>query len=130
MRVIGYLWALPITLLGLPLAILASLSGGSVQLQDGVVEAWGGLVGKLLRGGRFYKGGAAMTLGHVVLARDADCLVSSRAHELVHVRQFERWGPLLLPVYWLVGGMAVVPRISSVSGSSDGATAKLNLASR
>jgi hypothetical protein len=35
----------------------------------------------------------------VVLARDADCLARSREHELAHVRQFERWGPLLPPVY-------------------------------
>ena len=44
-----------------------------------------------------------MALGHVVLARDAACLARSRPHELVHVRQYERWGPLLLPAYWLIG---------------------------
>ena len=43
-----------------------------------------------------------MALGHVILARDADCLERSRAHELFHVRQFEWWGPLLLPAYWAV----------------------------
>ena len=35
-----------------------------------------------------------MTLGHVILARDAECLARSRDHEMVHVRQFEGWGPL------------------------------------
>lgn len=44
-----------------------------------------------------------MTLGHVILARDVECLTRSRNHELHHVRQFERWGILLLPLYWMVG---------------------------
>jgi hypothetical protein len=43
-----------------------------------------------------------MTLGHVILARDVDCLNHSRVHEFAHVRQYESWGPLLPPVYWLV----------------------------
>jgi hypothetical protein len=102
MRLIRYLWAFPVTVVGLSLAFLASVSGGSVHIRGGIVEASGGLVGWLLRGGRFHDGGAAMTLGHVVLARDADCLVRSRAHELAHVRQFELWGVFLLPAYWLV----------------------------
>ena len=102
MRLIGYLWALPVTVIGIVLALLAGVSGGSIVLRGGVVEASGGLTGWLLRGSRFHHGGAATALGHVILARDADCLNHSRAHELAHVRQYERWGPLLLPVYWLV----------------------------
>lgn len=73
------------------------------MFRGGIVEAYGGVVRWLLRGGGLWRGGAAMTLGHVILARDAECLARSRSHELAHVRQFERWGPLLLPVYWLVG---------------------------
>jgi hypothetical protein len=52
-----------------------------------------------------------MTLGHVVLGRDVELLDVTRAHERVHVRQCERWGPLFVPVYllssltvWLKGG--------------------------
>jgi hypothetical protein len=101
-RFVGYLWALPITLVGLALALLALASGGALRLHGGVLEAWGGLVGRLLCGSRLHQGGAAMTLGHVILARDATCLARSRKHELLHVRQFEWWGPLLLPVYWFV----------------------------
>lgn len=37
-----------------------------------------------------------MALGHVVIARDADCLAQTATHEREHVRQFERWG-LLFP---------------------------------
>lgn len=43
-----------------------------------------------------------MALGHVILARDEKCLAQSRQHELAHVRQYERWGLFLLPVYWLI----------------------------
>ena len=42
-----------------------------------------------------------MTLGHVVLGQSAESLDFSREHELVHVRQYERWGPVFLPAYFL-----------------------------
>lgn len=103
MRLVGYLWASPVTLVGLFAALLAAATGGRLQVRAGVVEAWGGVAGGLLRGGRFRPGGAAVTLGHVILARTAGSLERSRAHELAHVRQYERWGLLLLPAYWLVG---------------------------
>jgi hypothetical protein len=45
------------------------------------------------------EGAAAMTLGHVVIARDRHSLESTRAHERVHVRQCEVWGPLFVPAY-------------------------------
>lgn len=44
-----------------------------------------------------------MALGHVILARDQECIERSHHYERVHVRQFERWGVFLLPVYVLVG---------------------------
>jgi hypothetical protein len=40
-----------------------------------------------------------MTLGHVILGRNQECLEYSRDHEHVHVRQYERWGPFMLPAY-------------------------------
>ncbi len=102
-RLLRYLWPAPVTAAGLALAGAAALTGGRVEVRDGVVEACGGCLSRLLRGGPLWRGGAAMTLGHVILARDAACLDRSRAHELHHVRQFEQWGPLLLPAFWLVG---------------------------
>ncbi len=95
-RPLGYLWAAPVTAAGLVPALLAAATGGSVRLRGGAVEACGGCLRRLLRGG------AAAALGHVILARDAACLERSRAHEWVHVRQYERWGLFLLPAYWLV----------------------------
>jgi hypothetical protein len=99
LRLLTYLWAAPASLLGLGLAVVAAASGGRMRLQGGLIEVSGGLPGRLLRGNRLWRGGAAMVLGHVILARDQACLERSRAHEMAHVRQFERWGVLLVPTY-------------------------------
>ena len=60
--------------------------------------------------GRLGWGYRAVTLGHVVLAVD-ELEEPVIQHEIVHVRQFERWGPLFLLMYplaslgaWLRGG--------------------------
>ena len=103
LRLLKYLWASPVTVAGLCLAILAATSGGRVGIRNGVVEASGGWLRRLLQGFWVFRGGAAMTVGHVILARDRDCLERSRTHELAHVRQYERWGPLLLPASWVIG---------------------------
>jgi hypothetical protein len=108
-RLLKYLWAGPVTALGLLLGLLAASSGGRLRFRAGVAEVSGGLVGRLLRGNRLWQGGAAMALGHDILARDPVTLERSRQHELAHVRQFERWGVFLLPAYvlvswWLVWG--------------------------
>ena len=83
-----------------------------MQRRCGIIEFRGGIIPKLLG---LMPGGlcAAMTLGHVVLGRTASCLDVCRTHELVHVRQYERWGPLFIPAYlacslaiWFRGGDA------------------------
>ncbi|HWP11656.1 MAG TPA: hypothetical protein VNN06_07530, partial [Ramlibacter sp.] len=43
----------------------------------------------------------AITFGHVILAVDQVSLCAARAHEQVHVRQYERWGPFFIPAYLL-----------------------------
>ena len=108
-RWLRYLWAGPTTLPGLAIVGLTLVTGGRAIIYDGVVEAWGGAASWLLRHAVPLPGGAAaMTLGHVVLARDIDCLVRTRAHERVHVRQAERWGPLFLPAYALASAWAAL----------------------
>jgi hypothetical protein len=101
-RSLAYLWAFPATALGLCFVPLAWVSGGSVRVVQGALEVHGGLVKRFLRRGVPLLGpAAAMTLGHVILGRDRQCLEKSRRHEHVHVRQYERWGPLMLPLYLL-----------------------------
>jgi hypothetical protein len=99
-RPLAYLWALPTTLVGLIFIPASLLSGGGVQVVDGVLEVYGGLTAAFLRHCTPLRGGAsAMTLGHVVIGRDRALLDFTRNHERVHVRQAERWGPLFIPAY-------------------------------
>ena len=95
LRALRYLWASPTTAIGLTALALAVASGGRVRRVTGVLEVEGGIASGLLRRVR----ASAMTLGHVVLALDGPAHDISRAHERVHVRQCERWGPLFIPAY-------------------------------
>ncbi len=95
-----YLWASPNTVIGLMFALLAVCTGGRMKRYRGVVETHGGFVTWWLTTAVPLRGGAlALTMGHVVLGQSAEALRVSRAHERVHVRQYERWGPLFLPAY-------------------------------
>jgi hypothetical protein len=97
---LGYIWAFPVTGCALPLVVLGIVTGGRAGIVRGVVEVNGGIIGWFLRRGMPWFGpAAAMTLGHVILGRNAECLDKSRNHEHVHVRQYERWGPLFIPAY-------------------------------
>ena len=80
-------------------------------MRDGVLEFSGGATRWLMA---HLPGGPltlAMTLGHVVLGQSEAALDVSHDHEMVHVRQYERWGVLLGPAYlfcslvlWTRGG--------------------------
>ncbi|KVW95682.1 hypothetical protein [Thiobacillus denitrificans] len=107
LRALLYLWALPVTLLGMLVAAIARSSGGTLLRVDGVLEAAGGWPAWVLRRGFPFSGAvAAITLGHVVVGESLDALTATRAHERAHVRQFERWGVLLLVLYPLAGLIA------------------------
>jgi hypothetical protein len=99
-RLINYVWVAPVTSCALVPVILGVATGGRARVVWGVIEVHGGLVTWLLRRGSPWMGPiAAMTLGHVILGRDRVCLDRSRSHEHVHVRQYERWGALMVPLY-------------------------------
>lgn len=105
---VRHVWPLPVTLAGVLLAGLARLSGAHWRWRHGVLE----VVGGPLDAGLQHLGSAgaeALTLGHVVLARDARRLRRWRAHEWVHVRQFERWG-LLMPLAYGLGSLGAMAR--------------------
>jgi hypothetical protein len=108
-RTIAYAWALPTTAVGLVLVGIAVVTGARASVVAGVVEAHGGLLDPMLRRWVPLRGGAsAMTLGHVVVGRDADSLTRTRAHERAHVRQAERWGPFFFPAYVIASVLVVV----------------------
>ncbi|MEM6504988.1 MAG: hypothetical protein AAF711_05940 [Planctomycetota bacterium] len=95
-----YLWTSPNTLVGLMWVLLARLTGGGWSVHTGVVEAHGGWVKPILQRLPFVKDGAlAITIGHVVLAQTEAALSVTREHERVHVRQYQRWGPLFVLAY-------------------------------
>ena len=100
-RLLRYLWAAPYTLLGVLLGALALLFGAQWRKHHGVLEFFGGALGRGVAALPRPLGFGAMTLGHVILAVDRSQLAQLRRHEWVHVRQYERWGPLFLPAYLL-----------------------------
>lgn len=100
-KIIAYAWVAPNTALGLLLGLVMISLGGKVHFIDGVAEFHGGWVGNFFasRSHPFCFG--AITVGHVILATCHNELSALRAHEHVHVRQYERWGIFFLPTYAL-----------------------------
>lgn len=111
-RLFLYLWVAPGSLVGLTAALIALCRGGGWQIVDGVLEIYGGGVTRMLSRWSAVPGAiSAITLGHVVVGATKSDLDRTRMHERVHVRQYERWGPLFIPAYlfasfwaWLRGG--------------------------
>jgi hypothetical protein len=91
-----YLWAAPWSLLG----ALLSLFFKRRVIVRGVLLAEG--AGWPRRLGWHYR---AITFGHTVLSVD-DLDQDTLEHELVHVRQYERWGPLFIPAYVMASVLA------------------------
>jgi hypothetical protein len=98
-RLARYAWAAPCSAVGLVAAALLWAARGRLALRDGTLEA-------------SVEGAApvpwierlpvrAITFGHVILAASASELECWRAHEQVHVRQYERWGLLFFAAYAL-----------------------------
>lgn len=101
---IRYCWALPVSCIGIVLLPFVILSGGAVVIAVGVIEAEGAIASFLLS--RLHID--AMAIGHVVFGRNRDSLMRCRNHERVHVRQYERWGPLFPFLYLLSSAAALV----------------------
>ena len=94
------IWAAPYTLLGLLFGVIGLITGGSARIRGRVIEFYGGGVTWLVQQ-VLGQSTLAFTLGHTVLGQTDASLDVSRMHELVHVRQYERWGPFFVPAYLL-----------------------------
>jgi hypothetical protein len=97
--IVRYAWVSPATVVGLLFSAIAMSAGATPRVVNGVIEVAGGRLHSLLSllppCARF----AAITFGHVVIGLDHPLLSRIRAHELVHVRQYERWGVFFFPLY-------------------------------
>lgn len=98
-RIWSYAWTSPNTAIGLAFGLLAALFGAQLRPRQGVLEFFGGKLGEIFAAPWLACPFRAVTLGHVILATDAETLDCARDHEQVHVRQYEQWGPFFLPAY-------------------------------
>ena len=99
-RLVCWLWPCPWTFLGLVIGTVARIGGGHVGLHKGTIVCWGPWLNRLLRCVPISGGASAMTLGHTILARSETDMLRTHDHELVHVRQYERWGIFFVPAYF------------------------------
>ncbi len=97
-----YAWALPTTSVGLAAGVLTLATGGRAQVRSGALEFHGGFS----RAVADRVGFSAMTLGHVIIGRDAWSLDYCREHEQAHVRQVELWGAAFIPAYLAASALA------------------------
>lgn len=100
------LWAAPCSAVGLVVSLFVLLTGGSVRKVGHVLECAvypnECATRSMLRRLPF----AAITLGHVMVGISHAELARLRAHELVHVRQYERLGVLFFVAYPLASLVA------------------------
>lgn len=99
LAILAVVWALPWTLFGLAIGLGSLLRGGTVRRRGRVLEFSGAGPAWFLRTFPLVGNAAAVTFGHTIVARSEAVLVQCRPHELVHVRQYERWGFFFVPAY-------------------------------
>jgi hypothetical protein len=90
---------LPASLLGAMAGLAALLVGAAWRWHTGVLEVtlFPGAASPARRAQ--WSSFSAITFGHVVLALTDEDQTSLRAHERVHVAQYERWGVFFLLAY-------------------------------
>jgi hypothetical protein len=93
-KFLSYLWAAPCSAVGLALSVPVLICGGSRCVVDGALE-----VAFKEAPYRSRLPFNAITFGHVILGTDRQTLERLRAHEQVHVRQYERWGIFFFLAY-------------------------------
>jgi hypothetical protein len=91
---LGIVWAMPLTLLGLLLALPVLIMRGHLQLIHGPTMAIlvRGPFADWMLGKHPFGAMSAMALGHVIIAEHQGLSSRVLIHELAHVRQATRWG--------------------------------------
>lgn len=103
-----YAWALPATLVGLLLSLLAFAVGARGRMVEGAIEIAGGRVARCLLALPRCCHFDAITFGHVIIGVNHETLAGCRFHEHVHIRHYERWGVLFFPLYLLSSFFQIV----------------------
>jgi hypothetical protein len=98
-RLPRYLWAAPCSAAGLVVALCAVLLGAEGRIRDGTIQVVGGRLATTISRLPTRLSILAFTNGHVIFAVSQGAMDAYREHELVHVRQYERWGPLFPFLY-------------------------------
>jgi hypothetical protein len=100
---LGIAWALPLTLVGLLLALPVMLWRGQVNLvrsSKAPALLFSGPLADYLLERHPFGAMCAMAIGHVVIAERSSLTRRILTHELAHVRQAACWG-ILFPVVYL-----------------------------
>jgi hypothetical protein len=107
---LGLLWAAPLSLAGLLLALPVLITGGSWRGMRRPLPAMlvsGALAERLLRR-HPYGPMSGVAIGHVILLDRAALTPRLLRHELEHVRQAARWGLLFPLAYLAASGWALL----------------------
>ena len=107
---IGILWALPLSLLGLLLVLPIYMVHGRIEKVSAAVPALlvHGQLGDRLLAHHPFGPMAAMAIGHIIIARRHGLTPHILRHELTHVRQAARWGPLFPLAYLAASAWALL----------------------
>ena len=92
--VLPYCWASPCSVFGLMASLFFVPFGIRSRIKEGALEIYPQREA-VFRWLPF----SAITFGHVILGNSASSLDVLRAHEQVHVRQYERWGIFFFVTY-------------------------------
>lgn len=110
-------WASPCSLIGLLIGVAVLARGGRARRVGRVIEFLARGSGEVTATRAARLPWSAITLGHVIIGSSGEELDRLRRHELVHVRQYEQWGPLFLLAYPLASVAAVLAGRSPYRGN-------------
>jgi hypothetical protein len=107
---LGIVWAFPLTLLGILLALPVLAVHGQFQIVRGPTVAIlvRGPFADWMLGKHPFGAMSAMALGHVIIAENQGLSSRILFHELAHVRQATRWGIFFPFAYLLSSAWAAI----------------------